>query len=76
MKTCSKDPAVRDELLARRGYAREIRNRYAGAVPDAGDDRVRAAGHGHMAEAPHRDRWTIALSAVVISHVATRLARG
>lgn len=41
------DPAVRDELLARRGYAREIRNRYAGAVPDAGDDRVRAAGRAH-----------------------------
>lgn len=41
------DPAVRDELLARRGYAREIRNRYAGAVPDAGDDRVRAAGQAH-----------------------------
>lgn len=40
------DPAVRDELLARRGYAREIRNRYAGAVPDADDDRVRAAGRG------------------------------
>lgn len=41
------DPAVRDELLARRGYAKEIRNRYAGAVPDAGDDRVRAAGQAH-----------------------------
>lgn len=41
------DPAVRDELLARRGYAREIRNRYAGAVPDAGDDRVRTAGQAH-----------------------------
>lgn len=41
------DPAVRDELLARRGYAREIRNRYAGAVLDAGDDRVRAAGRAH-----------------------------
>ena len=41
------DPAVRDELLARRGYAREIRNRYAGGVPDAGDDRVRAAGRAH-----------------------------
>ena len=26
------DPAVRDELLARRGYAKEIRNRYASAV--------------------------------------------
>ena len=25
----------------------EIRNRYAGAVPDAGDDRVRAAGQAH-----------------------------
>lgn len=41
------DPAVRDELLARRGYAREIHNRYAGAVLDAGDDRVRAAGRAH-----------------------------
>ncbi|MDB1890266.1 relaxase/mobilization nuclease domain-containing protein [Collinsella aerofaciens] len=41
------DPAVRDELLARRGYAREIRNRYAGAVPNAGDDRVRTAGQAH-----------------------------
>ena len=41
------DPAVRDELLARRGYAREIRNRYAGAVPNAGNDRVRAAGQAH-----------------------------
>lgn len=48
------DPAVRDELLARRGYAREIRNRYAGAVPDAGDDRVRAAGQAHGgSDAPH-----------------------
>lgn len=41
------DPAVRDELLARRGYAREIRNRYTGAVPNAGDDRVRTAGQAH-----------------------------
>lgn len=41
------DPAVRDELLARRGYAREIHNRYAGAVLDAGDDRVRAADRAH-----------------------------
>lgn len=48
------DPAVRDELLARRGYAREIRNRYAGAVPDADDDRVRAAGQAHGgSDAPH-----------------------
>lgn len=48
------DPAVRDELLARRGYAREIRNRHAGAVPDAGDDRVRAAGQAHGgSDAPH-----------------------
>lgn len=48
------DPAVRDELLARRGYAKEIRNRYAGAVPDAGDDRVRAAGQAHGgSDAPH-----------------------
>lgn len=38
------DPAVRDELLARRGYAKEIRNRYASAVPDYGEDSVRAAG--------------------------------
>ena len=48
------DPAVRDELLARRGYAREIRNRYAGAVPDAGDDRVRAAGQAHGGNAASR----------------------
>lgn len=48
------DPAVRDELLARRGYAREIRNRYAGAVPDAGDDRVRAAGQAHSGGAVSR----------------------
>ena len=48
------DPAVRDELLARRGYAREIRNRYAGAVPDAGDDRVRAAGQAHSGSAVSR----------------------
>ena len=45
------DPAVRDELLARRGYAREIRNRYAGGVVDAGDDRVRAAGQAHSGSA-------------------------
>ena len=53
------DPAVRDELLARRGYAREIRNRYAGAVLDAGDDRVRAAGRalgGNVDISPQVDR--------------------
>ena len=48
------DPAVRDELLARRGYAREIRNRYAGGVVDAGDDRVRAAGQAHSGSAVSR----------------------
>lgn len=48
------DPAVRDGLLARRGYAREIRNRYAGAVPDADDDRVRAAGQAHGGSAVSR----------------------
>lgn len=48
------DPAVRDELLARRGYAREIRNRYAGAVPNAGNDRVRAAGQAHGGSAASR----------------------
>lgn len=48
------DPAVRDELLARRGYAREIRNRCAGAVPDVGDDRVRAAGQAHGGGAASR----------------------
>lgn len=48
------DPSVRDELLARRGYAREIRNRCAGAVPDAGDDRVRAAGQAHGGNAASR----------------------
>lgn len=48
------DSAVRDELLARRGYAREIRNRYAGAVPDTGDDRVRAAGQAHGGSAVSR----------------------
>lgn len=48
------DPAVRDELLARRGYAREIRNRYAGGVVDAGDDRVRAAGQARSGSAVSR----------------------
>ena len=48
------DPAVRDELLARRGYAREIRNRYSGGVVDAGDDRVRAAGQAHSGSAVSR----------------------
>lgn len=48
------DPAVRDELLARRGYAKEIRNRYAGDVVDAGDDRVRAAGQAHNDSAVSR----------------------
>lgn len=41
-------------LLARRGYAREIRNRYAGSVPDAGDDRVRATGQAHGGSAVSR----------------------
>lgn len=67
------DPAVRDELLARRGYAREIRNRYAGGVVDAGDDRVRAAAR-RTAVAPCRDRWTIASSIAAITLAATRLA--
>lgn len=48
------DPAVRDELLARRSYAREIRNRYAGAIPDAGNDRVRTAGQAHGGSAASR----------------------
>ena len=48
------DPAVRDELLARRGYAKEIRNRYASAVPDYGEDNVRAAGQAgtHSVQQP------------------------
>lgn len=47
-------PAVRDELLARRGYAKEIRNRYASAVPDYGEDNVRAAGQAgtHSVQQP------------------------
>ena len=48
------DPAVRDELLARRGYAKEIRNRYVSAVPDYGEDNVRAAGQAgtHSVQQP------------------------
>ena len=47
------DPAVRDELLARRGYAKEIRNRYASAVPDYGEDNVRAAGQAGTHSVQH-----------------------
>ena len=47
------DPAVRDELLARRGYAKEIRNRYASAVPDYGEDSVRAAGQAGTHSVQH-----------------------
>ena len=46
-------PAVRDELLARRGYAKEIRNRYASAVPDYGEDNVRAAGQAGTHSVQH-----------------------
>lgn len=46
------DPAVRDELLARRGYAREIRNRYAGAVSRQMDDRVVDRGDYSRGDAP------------------------
>lgn len=45
---------ILDELLARRGYAKEIRNRYASAVPDYGEDNVRAAGQAgtHSVQQP------------------------
>ena len=42
-----------DELLARRGYAKEIRNRYASAVPDYGEDNVRAAGQAGTHSVQH-----------------------
>lgn len=40
-------------LLARRGYAKEIRNRYASAVPDYGEDNVRAAGQAGTHSVQH-----------------------